>query len=321
MVFRYRALIEDPARSTGSAGSCGCRRACSPRCPAPRQPLTWDERQALIPRFEEDIRLLEHITGESFRDWLAPRGASAGPDPFDAGPPCVVGTFVLQPDAEDFPANVHFRETPAALPSHIVLHVRLLRRSTRAPPVFAAVLPVGVLAHRHGADRLVTAYAEPGHERNVISTQYEGDSADPTRQRSWSLATIQYTCLRPITSAKWPNTNAPRKAAASIVLLSRPSLPELRVQSLVISAEGDPDDEQVVGIGEEPIRTPHRPQVKSAQRGLIERSDQVPGPYLGHGIPPPLMLPHASRRAAFPSAAAERIRLGQRAADLEMNDK
>jgi hypothetical protein len=33
------------------------------------------------------------------------------------------------------------------------------------------------------------------------------------------------------------------------------------------------------------------------------------------------MLPHASRRAAFPSAAAERIRLGQRAADLEMNDK
>ncbi len=44
----------------------------------PRQPLTWDERQALIPRFEADIRLLERITGESFGDWLAPRGDSGG---------------------------------------------------------------------------------------------------------------------------------------------------------------------------------------------------------------------------------------------------
>jgi hypothetical protein len=44
----------------------------------PRQPLTWDQRQALIPRFEADIRLLENITGESFGDWLAPRGESGG---------------------------------------------------------------------------------------------------------------------------------------------------------------------------------------------------------------------------------------------------
>jgi hypothetical protein len=44
----------------------------------PRQPLTWEERKALIPRFEEDIRLLEDITGESFGDWLQPRGDSGG---------------------------------------------------------------------------------------------------------------------------------------------------------------------------------------------------------------------------------------------------
>jgi hypothetical protein len=44
----------------------------------PRQPLTWAERKALIPRFEEDIRLLENITGEGFRDWLEPRGDSGG---------------------------------------------------------------------------------------------------------------------------------------------------------------------------------------------------------------------------------------------------
>jgi hypothetical protein len=45
---------------------------------APRRPLTWDERQALIPHFEADIRLLESVTGEDFSDWVAPRGDSGG---------------------------------------------------------------------------------------------------------------------------------------------------------------------------------------------------------------------------------------------------
>ncbi len=44
----------------------------------PRQPLTWEQRQALLPRFETDIRLLESLTGEDFGDWLAPRGDSGG---------------------------------------------------------------------------------------------------------------------------------------------------------------------------------------------------------------------------------------------------
>jgi hypothetical protein len=44
----------------------------------PRQPLTWEQRQVLIPRFEADIRLLEVITGEDFSDWLQPRGDSGG---------------------------------------------------------------------------------------------------------------------------------------------------------------------------------------------------------------------------------------------------
>ena len=43
-----------------------------------RQPLTWDQRRALLPRFESDIRLLESLTGEDFSDWLAPRGDSGG---------------------------------------------------------------------------------------------------------------------------------------------------------------------------------------------------------------------------------------------------
>jgi Sulfotransferase family len=44
----------------------------------PRRPLTWEERRALIPRFEADVRLLEVITGEDFSDWLQPRGDSGG---------------------------------------------------------------------------------------------------------------------------------------------------------------------------------------------------------------------------------------------------
>jgi hypothetical protein len=43
-----------------------------------RQPLSWDQRQELIPRFEADIKLLEQVLGEDFRDWIRPRERSGG---------------------------------------------------------------------------------------------------------------------------------------------------------------------------------------------------------------------------------------------------
>ena len=43
-----------------------------------RQPLSWDQRQALLPHFEDDIRLLERITEAYFGDWLQPRERSGG---------------------------------------------------------------------------------------------------------------------------------------------------------------------------------------------------------------------------------------------------
>jgi hypothetical protein len=43
-----------------------------------RQPLNWEQRQELLPRFEADIRLLGSILGEDFGDWLAPRERSGG---------------------------------------------------------------------------------------------------------------------------------------------------------------------------------------------------------------------------------------------------
>ena len=45
---------------------------------APRQPLTWEQRQALIPYFEADNRLLGEVTGQDFSDWLRPREDSGG---------------------------------------------------------------------------------------------------------------------------------------------------------------------------------------------------------------------------------------------------
>jgi hypothetical protein len=45
---------------------------------APRRPLTWEQRKALIPLFEADIQLLESVTGAAFGDWLQPRGDSGG---------------------------------------------------------------------------------------------------------------------------------------------------------------------------------------------------------------------------------------------------
>jgi hypothetical protein len=43
-----------------------------------RKPLTWEEREALLPHFEADIRLLEQITGDDHSDWLRPRDRSGG---------------------------------------------------------------------------------------------------------------------------------------------------------------------------------------------------------------------------------------------------
>jgi hypothetical protein len=45
---------------------------------APRRPLTWEQREALLPRFEADIALLGTIMGQDYSDWLAPRGESGG---------------------------------------------------------------------------------------------------------------------------------------------------------------------------------------------------------------------------------------------------
>jgi Sulfotransferase family len=41
-----------------------------------RQPLSWEQRQAILPTFTADITLLESVLGEDFSDWIAPRDRS-----------------------------------------------------------------------------------------------------------------------------------------------------------------------------------------------------------------------------------------------------
>jgi hypothetical protein len=82
---RHRAVSRAVRTSTamsrvvpGTSAMTGRLERILQRDSPPRQPLTWEQRQALLPRFEPDIRLLEDITGESFSDWLRPRGNSGG---------------------------------------------------------------------------------------------------------------------------------------------------------------------------------------------------------------------------------------------------
>jgi hypothetical protein len=43
-----------------------------------RQPLSWEQRQALIPRFQSDIERLERVLDADFSDWRTPRDRSGG---------------------------------------------------------------------------------------------------------------------------------------------------------------------------------------------------------------------------------------------------
>jgi Sulfotransferase domain len=64
----------------GSAGTAatGWLEHLLQRSAGERRPLTWQQRQAMLPYFEDDIRLLEKITESGFRDWLRFRERSGG---------------------------------------------------------------------------------------------------------------------------------------------------------------------------------------------------------------------------------------------------
>jgi Sulfotransferase family len=77
-VSKALRVVAAAGRLPGASAVTGSLERILQRDSRPRQPLTWQQRQALLPRFEGDIRLLEVITGEDYGDWLLPRGDSGG---------------------------------------------------------------------------------------------------------------------------------------------------------------------------------------------------------------------------------------------------
>jgi hypothetical protein len=75
-----RAAAAAGRRLPGAAGAALSRwaEAMLQRGGPPRQPLTWEERQAMLPYFEADIRLLEQVADDDFSGWLGPKRRSGG---------------------------------------------------------------------------------------------------------------------------------------------------------------------------------------------------------------------------------------------------
>jgi len=63
--------------TAGAAMAAPLERILQQKAPS-RQPLTWQQRQALLPYFDTDVRLLEKVTQSDFSDWLRPRERSGG---------------------------------------------------------------------------------------------------------------------------------------------------------------------------------------------------------------------------------------------------
>ena len=155
------------------------------------------------------------------------------------------------------------------------------------PDQLAAVLAVGVLAHQHRADRVVAADAEAEHE-----TEHD-QHPERWRQRRPQRAHDHDRRDHPVHALAAGQVGEPaeheraeeRRRQHRAVEQGKPA--RTQVPFLGDQRGGDPDDEQVVGVGEEPHpRHQHRAQMEPAQRRLIQRRDQVPGPDLGHRITP-----------------------------------
>ena len=160
------------------------------------------------------------------------------------------------------------------------------------PDQLAAVLPVRVLADHDRADRVVAADTEPEQE-----TEPDQHRERPGQRRAQRPGDHEHGD-QPVHPLAADHVRVPaehhraQERGRQHRAVEHGQLPRAQVPVLGDQRRGDPDDEQVVGVGEEPHpRCHHRPQVEPAQRGLIQRRDQVPGLDVSHRITPPLMPP------------------------------
>ena len=166
------------------------------------------------------------------------------------------------------------------------------------PDQLAAVLPVGVLAHQHRADRIVTADAEAEQEAERDQHPVRGRQRRPQRAHDHDRGDHPVHALTAGHIGEAPEHERAEEGGGQHRAVEQGEPARTQVPLRGDQRGGDPDDEQVVGVGEKPHpRNDHRAQMKSAQRRLIERGDQVPGTSLSHGIPPAVKcrLARASR--------------------------
>ena len=113
-------------------------------------------------------------------------------------------------------------------------------RAEHHPDQLAAVLPVRVLAHHDCADRVVAADTEPEQESEPDQHPERAGQRRSQRPGDHEHGDQPVHPLAADHVRVAAEHQAPRNAAASIVLLSTASWPEPRCQSLVISAEAIP---------------------------------------------------------------------------------
>ena len=154
------------------------------------------------------------------------------------------------------------------------------------PDELPAVPAVGVLTHQHRADGVVTTDAEAQHEA-------EDDQHPEGRGQRRAQRTDDHDRrdqpVHPLTAEEVGDPAEHERAQegrGQHGAVQQGQLAGIQVPLLLDQCGGDPDDEQVVGIGEEPhAGDQHRPEMKSADRRLIQGIRQALGSGFRHQRP------------------------------------
>ena len=116
----------------------------------------------------------------------------------------------------------------------------------------AAVLAVGVLAHHHRADRVVTADAEAEHEPEHDQHPVRRCQRRPERPDDHDRRDQPVHPLAAADVGEPAEDQRPEERGPSMVLFSSASLARAQVPLARDQRGGDADHEQVVGVSEEP---------------------------------------------------------------------
>jgi hypothetical protein len=154
------------------------------------------------------------------------------------------------------------------------------------PDQFAPVLAVGVLGHDDGAYRVVAADAEPEQEAEADQDPVGRRDSGSQRRHHHDRRYQPVHVLPADQVGDSPEDEGTKAGSAEHrgVQQRQPVRAELPLQA--DQRRGDPDDEQIVRIGEKTHPGHHDgAEMEPAERRLIQRGDQVIGWGIGHSRP------------------------------------